>query len=424
MKILISYILLFVSGITAQETIKFMVVSDTHYYSPSPNFTESVLYEITMAAIEEEVEFIFFTGDLIIRDYPEGENIDSLLADWKFVLDTLDVNGVKVYACRGNNDVNGGNSWADLFSGKYTLPDNGPEGEKYYTYSFEYDSFLFISLDQYTEYNSINQEWLDNQLLNNTKPFVFAAGHVPAFKVFHNGMAANPENRNVFWTSLTNNNGKIYFCGHDHFYDHSILNDEDENPYNDVHHIIVGTGGGGFHHDSEYNGDNGNWTPTRIFHENAYGYVLVEVNRSDLITTWKHRLDTNDFVEGGDTYSYIVSDIDPEIIHFVEYELLQNYPNPFNPSTKISYSISTPPQTSPYQGEGNREELFVSIIVYDILGHEITTFVNEYQNPGYYEVVFNAGNLASGIYLYKLKVYPEVSGAGSFIQTKKMLMLK
>ncbi len=88
-----------------------------------------------------------------------------------------------------------------------------------------------------------------------------------------------------------------------------------------------------------------------------------------------------------------------------EYALEQNYPNPFNPSTVINYRIS--------QGA------FVSLKVYDILGKEIATLVNEYQNAGSYKASFSAfkSTLASGIYIYKLK-------AGSFIDAKRMILAK
>jgi hypothetical protein len=86
-----------------------------------------------------------------------------------------------------------------------------------------------------------------------------------------------------------------------------------------------------------------------------------------------------------------------------EYYLMQNYPNPWNPSTNIKYSI---PKTSQ-----------VSIKVYDILGNEIQTIVNEEKPAGIYELTFNAANLPSGVYFYRLQ-------AGSFVETKKMMLLK
>ena len=93
-----------------------------------------------------------------------------------------------------------------------------------------------------------------------------------------------------------------------------------------------------------------------------------------------------------------------------EYILSQNYPNPFNPSTNIKYTI---PNVSLSGVEGSR----VQLKVYDVLGNEIATLVNEYKPAGSYEVEFDAENLSSGIYFYKLQ-------SGSFTQTKKMILLR
>jgi hypothetical protein len=87
----------------------------------------------------------------------------------------------------------------------------------------------------------------------------------------------------------------------------------------------------------------------------------------------------------------------------VAYFLSQNYPNPFNPSTKIRYEIPI--------------ESKVLIKVYDILGREVATLVNDYQKAGRYQVEWNAGNLASGVYFYSIK-------AGDFYSTKKLILLK
>ena len=99
-----------------------------------------------------------------------------------------------------------------------------------------------------------------------------------------------------------------------------------------------------------------------------------------------------------------------------EFSLSQNYPNPFNPTTKIKYSIPTPPKSSPF-AKDRTEEGFVTLKIYDILGNEVATLVNEEQAPGYYEVEFNASRFSSGVYFYRLN-------AGSFNQVHKMLLLK
>ncbi|WP_290663436.1 T9SS type A sorting domain-containing protein [Ignavibacterium sp.] len=87
----------------------------------------------------------------------------------------------------------------------------------------------------------------------------------------------------------------------------------------------------------------------------------------------------------------------------LEFNLYQNFPNPFNPGTRIAYSIP-------------RDEM-VTIKVFDLLGNEIQTLVNEFQTQNYYEILFNAENLSSGIYFYQMK-------AGEFVQTKKMILLR
>lgn len=86
-----------------------------------------------------------------------------------------------------------------------------------------------------------------------------------------------------------------------------------------------------------------------------------------------------------------------------DYNLEQNYPNPFNPTTTISYAIKT-------AGE-------VTLKVYDMLGTEVASLVSERKEPGNYSVAFNAANLPSGIYVYKLS-------AGNFVESKKLLLLK
>lgn len=90
------------------------------------------------------------------------------------------------------------------------------------------------------------------------------------------------------------------------------------------------------------------------------------------------------------------------------FELSQNYPNPFNPSTTIKYTIPL-----------NEKKIIsnVKLVVYDILGREITTLVNENKNSGTYEVNFDGSNLNSGVYFYSLIT-------GSFRDTKRMLLLK
>jgi len=106
----------------------------------------------------------------------------------------------------------------------------------------------------------------------------------------------------------------------------------------------------------------------------------------------------------------IITDIEDEQFDFIpqQYSLSQNYPNPFNPTTKIKYSI--PAVASGFS-------LSVTLKVYDVLGNEIAVLVNEEKPAGTYEVEWDASRFPSGVYFYQLN-------AGSFIETKKMILLK
>lgn len=109
--------------------------------------------------------------------------------------------------------------------------------------------------------------------------------------------------------------------------------------------------------------------------------------------------------------SYISTSIDEDFTTVTDYQLNQNYPNPFNPTTNIRFTI--PNVASGLSATGGMTVLKV----YDVLGNEVATLVNEEKPAGVYEVEFNASELSSGIYFYKLQ-------AGSFTQTRKMILLK
>jgi len=127
---------------------------------------------------------------------------------------------------------------------------------------------------------------------------------------------------------------------------------------------------------------------------------------------YQYRLKQIDF-DGTFEYSNV---IEVEIVPPLKFSLEQNYPNPFNPVTTIKYTIPTPPSSSPL-AKGRNEVGFVTLKVYDVLGKEVATLVNEEKPAGNYEAVFNASHLASGIYYYQLRT-------GDFVQTKKMVLIK
>jgi hypothetical protein len=136
----------------------------------------------------------------------------------------------------------------------------------------------------------------------------------------------------------------------------------------------------------------GNGTSTEV-----HTYLFTDQN--PITGKSYYRLKQIDF-DGTSEYSNVVEVVFGTVSEFA---LDQNYPNPFNPTTTIKYSI--------------KEKSSVELKIYDLLGSEIADLVNEEKAPGNYDVSFDASSLSSGVYLYTIK-------AGSFVQTRKMLLMK
>jgi hypothetical protein len=148
-----------------------------------------------------------------------------------------------------------------------------------------------------------------------------------------------------------------------------------------------------------------------ISSDTAVGYIPAQSDSTEIFyyisaTSNSGRTVAKPLVAPEGFYKFIVENSVTniaEIFNPEEFYLSQNYPNPFNPTTKIKFRIA--------------DFGFVNLIVYDILGNEVATLVNEEKSAGGYEVVFDARALPSGVYFYTLR-------AGSFIASKKMILLK
>ncbi|MBK7380185.1 MAG: T9SS type A sorting domain-containing protein [Ignavibacteriales bacterium] len=134
-------------------------------------------------------------------------------------------------------------------------------------------------------------------------------------------------------------------------------------------------------------------------------YSFIDENL--LSGIYQYRLKQIDF-DGTFEYS---NTVEVEITSPTEFSLGQNYPNPFNPTTKIKYTIPTVTLSL------SKGDILVSLKVFDVLGNEIATLVNEQQRPGSYEVEFNSAKLSSGVYYYQIK-------SGNFLDTKKMVLIR
>jgi hypothetical protein len=141
-------------------------------------------------------------------------------------------------------------------------------------------------------------------------------------------------------------------------------------------------------------------------------YSFEDKNLSE--GNYKYRLKQVDY-DG--SYKYSI-EIEVKISLPEECSLSQNYPNPFNPTTTINYTI--PEVIS--NPAGRERNLFVTLKVYNVLGKEVATLVNEQKQPGVYSVEFNSHsdkdqNLSSGVYYYNIS-------AGDYNESKKMILLK
>jgi len=169
-----------------------------------------------------------------------------------------------------------------------------------------------------------------------------------------------------------------------------------------IYSFTGGTDNGDFSSNVYINGEGPSsayqWGPyEELFDIPAYAYPI----ENEIKFTSPARSVQMIMVEGGSNYISGIDEVNSETIH--SYHLYQNHPNPFNPSTRISYQLPV--------------NAFVTLKVYDVLGKEIETVVDEHQNAGNHSVMFNASNLPSGVYYYKIT-------AGTYHNTKKLLLLK
>jgi len=266
---------------------------------------QTINREICNAVKQEKANIFLWTGDIVnvtdrAGDKPEDKTyfLRNGLNKWHEIMGELYDSGVKVLPVRGNHEVewktekdktgyeiaNAAATWKDVFR---DLPDNGPKGEEKLSFWYATDSVLCIGLDQYeNRRHLINQTWLEDVLNRNRqelkKPFIFAFGHEPAFATgsTHVGdeiLAAHPHIRDHMWKTLREAGAHVYFCGHDHFYDHMKVDGGPTNLAGEMHQVSAGIAGAPFYSHADYPQDE-DWVLTRVKHTDfVYGYVLVTI---------------------------------------------------------------------------------------------------------------------------------------------------
>lgn len=318
--LVVSLSLLWTAPLTAQELTgwKFIVTGDSR--GAETQINTDILYEIAREITNQRPALVLFSGDLVYS----GDL--AAFQQWSNIMAPVYAAGIQVYPVIGTHDATDVDAFREVFGG--SIPSNGPPGEIGRTYAVTSRNTLILALDNYVDSSRVNQGWIDAVLATNTRPHVLAIGHEPAFKVHHEDCLDDyPAARDAFWQSLQRAHGRAYFAGHDHFYDHTRLDDGDGNPENDVHQFIAGTSGAPLVPDGAYDGVNDLWTPQRVWHEEQFGYVLVEIHGLDVRMTWWHRLDDGTYAPGGDEFVYTVPE--PDIVlryTFSQGELVLTWP--------------------------------------------------------------------------------------------------
>lgn len=375
-RILILIIILFYIPNNAQSNTRFAVIGD---FGLAGTAEEDVANLIN----SWNVDFIITLGD---NNYPDGkastidENIGQYYHQYIYPYvgsygEGSDVN--RFFPSLGNHDwrTNPPQPYYDYFE----LANN----ERYY--DFVWGEVHFFVIDSDTDEpdgvseNSVQGQWLQNALSTSISTWRIVYFHHAAYS-----SSSNHGSEEYMQWPYKDWGATAVLAGHDHTYERLIVDD--------LLYFVNGLGG-----KSKYSFSNP-IPGSQVRYNDDYGAMLVEANQDSIIFNFYSR--ANDLI---DTYTITntISGVDPLTVN--TFTLNQNYPNPFNPSTKIRFQVL--------------ENSFVKLIVYDVLGNEVSTIVNENRPAGSYEEDFNASNLPSGIYMYTLTT-------GNYSDSKKMILLK
>jgi tartrate-resistant acid phosphatase type 5 len=374
---LILFIILYYIPNNAQSNTRFAVIGD---------FGDAGSAEEDVANLVHSwnVDFVITLGD---NNYPDGQasTIDENIGQYyhQYIYPYVGSYGA------GSSDVNrffpslGNHDWHTSPPQPHYDYFDLPNNERYYDFVWGDAHFFVIDSDtdepDGVSENSVQGQWLQNALSTSTSTWQIVYFHHAPYS-----SSSNHGSQEYMQWPFKEWGADVVMAGHDHTYERLIIDD--------LLYFVNGLGGR-----SKY-GFGSPIPGSQVRYNDDYGAMLVESYQDSIVFKFYSR--ANDLV---DTYTLFNSVTGVEPLPVNTFSLDQNYPNPFNPSTKIRFRI--------------QEHGFVKLIIYDTLGNEVSTIVNEYRPAGSYEVDFNASNLPSGIYMYTLSV-------GNYSDSKKMILLK
>jgi 3',5'-cyclic AMP phosphodiesterase CpdA len=262
----------------ADTSFRFAALGDTRGTNSTTNPVNDVIVtEIRDELLTENVDLVLVGGDLANSGtQPELEHWATLF------MDPLLQAGIAVYPTRGNHDGNF-TAWSTVFSGARALPANGPGGTEA-TYFVNHKTALFVALDRLPSMLAVNQAWLDPVFAANTQPHVFVMNHYPAYAVYHaDCLDDNLAERDAFWDSMGAAGCRVYFCGHDHLYNHARAQDSAGNW---IHQYLVGAGGAPFY---TWGGTYADPSVQPVLNLREYGYCVVDVDGAQVTLSYKKR---------------------------------------------------------------------------------------------------------------------------------------
>ncbi len=360
---------------TSANSLSFFAYGDTRSNPGTHNQVANGMLSVCNADSEFQ-SIIISVGDLVADGNTESYwDSEFFNHSYSGIMNMLA--NIPYQSCMGNHEGTG-----TLFKKYFPYPFvNG----RYW--SFDYGPAHFVVVDQYTSYGpgSAQLTWIQNDLASTTKPWKFIYLHEPGWSA--GGHSNNTNVQNYIQPLCIQYNVPIVFGGHNHYYARAVVNN--------IEHITTGGGGAPLYNpDTTY--------PYIVKAAMLNHFCKVEIQNMILkftaLTPSGTIIDTFTIVNPLVGIKHETEETLPQ-----DYMLSNAYPNPFNPSTTITYNI---PQAN-----------FVSIKIFDSLGQEVATLVNEFKPAGSYTVEFSARSIPSGVYFYQLK-------AGDFVQTKKMILMK